>query len=67
MNGATMPSYNAAEKAEEARREWMLRERIYPSWVRLGRISAKTADYRIAILRAIAEDYEEQAKKERLL
>ena len=60
-------TFNAAEKAEEVRREWMTRERIYPSWVRLGRISEKTANYRIAILRAIAEDYEAQAQKERLL
>jgi hypothetical protein len=62
-----MTAYNAAEKIEELRREWMTRERVYPTWVRLGRISEKTAAYRIAILQAICEDYEEQAKKERLL
>lgn len=62
-----MTAYNAAEKAEELRREWMLRERVYPSWIRLRRISEKTAAYRIAILQEIAAEYEEQAQKERLL
>lgn len=62
-----MSPYNAKDKAEEIRREMLTRERVYPSWVRLGRISKDTAAFRIAIMQAIWEDYEEQAKKERLL
>jgi hypothetical protein len=60
-------TYSAAEKADEAAREAKMRERVFNDWVQRGKMKADVAAYRIAIMWAIATDYAELAKKERLL
>ena len=50
----------AAEKRAEVQRELGMRSRVFPQCVSSGRIDQATADRRIAILEAIARDYEER-------
>jgi hypothetical protein len=62
-----MSQYTATEKAKEARREVLMRERVYLNRVEKKLMSRDEAARKIAIMEDIAQDYEEQAKKERLL
>ena len=57
---ADRPTFTAAEKRAEVQREIQMRRRAFPRWVSSGRIGQATADRRIAILEAIAEDYAER-------
>lgn len=57
----------AEDKLREVERELKLRRRFYPHWIEIGKIDASDARRQIEILEAIAEDYEWQAKSERLL
>jgi hypothetical protein len=59
--------FTAEDKLREIERELKLRQRLYPHWIETGKIAAGDARRRIDILEAIAEDYEWQAKSERLL
>jgi signal recognition particle subunit SEC65 len=59
--------YTNAEKAKEARREALLRERVYPRWVEQGRLSKDTAARQLAIMEEIAQDLAQLAEKDRLL
>ena len=43
---------------DEARRELHMRERVYPRWIEAGKIKAKVAENRIAIMKAIVETLE---------
>jgi antibiotic biosynthesis monooxygenase (ABM) superfamily enzyme len=60
-----MTTITSAEKAKEARREVAMRRRVYPGWVSSGKLSPAAADRQIAVMQAIAEDYERQAMKEK--
>lgn len=62
-----MSDYTAAEKLEELERELKMRRRVYPRWIAERRMTAALMNRRIGILEAIAADYREQAKAERLL
>jgi hypothetical protein len=59
-----MTPITAAEKAKEARREVAMRRRVYPGWVGGGKLSQAAADRQIAIMQAIADDYERMAEAE---
>jgi hypothetical protein len=52
-------SFSTAEKRSEIERELAIRERLYPEWIRSGRLSADRARRQIDILRAIVRDYSE--------
>jgi hypothetical protein len=60
-------TFSAEQKMRAAVREVHQRERVYPRLVAQGSMKQSEADYQIGIMRAIATDYEEQAKKERLV
>ena len=55
--------YTTEDKLSEIRREIGMRMTLYPRWLKDKKISQQKADKQIGILRAIARDYEEQAKK----
>lgn len=59
--------YSADEKAKVARREALMRERVYDRWVKQGKMSRDKAAHEIAVMTEIANDYLEQAKREQLL
>ena len=42
-----------ADEVAEVRRELALRERVFPPWVRSGRMTQDAADWRMACLRAV--------------
>ncbi|TAL05191.1 MAG: hypothetical protein EPO00_13370 [Chloroflexota bacterium] len=58
--------FTAQEKAKEARREVSMRCAVYPKWIAAGRMKQVDADRRIAIMTAIAVDYERRAQPELL-
>lgn len=60
-------AYTAEEKAAAARREARNRRRVYLNRVATGRMSRSRARFEIAVMEAIAGDYEAQAARERLL
>jgi hypothetical protein len=59
--------FTAEDKLREIERELKLRRRLYPHWIEIGKIEAGDAKRRIEVMQAIADDYERQAKSERLL
>ncbi len=40
-----------------AERELKMRKRVYPAWVRQGRMTQAQADYQIAVMQDIVDDY----------
>lgn len=60
-------TFTAAEKQAAAEREVSYRKRVYGRRVAEQKMTKKLADEQIAIMEAIAKDYAEQAKGERLL
>lgn len=46
-----------AEKLACAERELRMRRKVYPGWVRLGRMLQEKADREIAVMAAIVADY----------
>lgn len=52
-----MPQYSAEDKLREVERELGYRKRLYPRWVKEGKMKQEQADANIAIMEAIAEDY----------
>ena len=54
----------ARMKLAELDRELKMRLYVYPNQVRLGKISQETADTRIAIVKAMREDYAAAAEAE---
>lgn len=54
-------TYSAREKALCAEREVRQRQRVYPRFVAEGRMKLDQAEYQIAVMQAIAEDYNRQA------
>ncbi len=59
--------FTAEDKLKEITRELKLRRRFYPHWIATGKLDEHDARRQIEIMEAIAEDYEWQAKSERLL
>jgi hypothetical protein len=59
--------YTAAEKLAAAEREVKFRKYVYARRVAEKQMTQKLADEQIAVMQAIAEDYAEKAKGERLL
>jgi hypothetical protein len=55
------------DKLREVERELKMRRRLYPQWIARGQIDESDAKRRIEVMQAIADDYEKQAQKERLL
>lgn len=53
-----------ADKLKELRRELAQRKRVYPRLIEKGSLTREAADRQCAILLAIIEDYERQAKAE---
>lgn len=56
-----MPQLSATtpeQRLTELRRELETRERVYPDWVRAGRIARRTADHREQVLRDVLADLE---------
>lgn len=60
-------TYTAEEKFREAARELLMRTRVYPRMIAQEKMTAKDAAEKIALMQEIAAEYEELAKKERLL
>ena len=58
-----MGRFTAEEKLKAIRREIRLRECVFPSRVRDGRMSEAEVTYQIEIFREIARDYERVADK----
>jgi len=50
--------FTAREKLEEVRRELAMRRRVYPRKVEEGKLKPSKAEAQVAILEAIAADYE---------
>jgi hypothetical protein len=62
-----MSTFTAAEKLKAIRRELQMRNRVYARWVFDGKMTPHQAAHEIAVMEAIAEDYEKLAQQERLL
>ena len=62
-----MTEFTAEQKLKALEREVRLRQQVYPHRVSTHRMTQLQADYQIDIMQAIAADYQEAAKKERLL
>lgn len=60
-------TFTADDKRAAAEREAKMRRRVYPRWIAEGRMTQTMADREIAIMDAIAADYAEKARGERLL
>jgi hypothetical protein len=65
MNAMRMRPISAAEKCDCARRELALRLRVYPGRVKDRKMKASTAEWEIAVMTAIVEDYCRDADQER--
>jgi hypothetical protein len=50
--------FTAAEKLAEVKREIVFRRRVYARMVEVGSMKAADAEYRIAVMEAIARDYQ---------
>lgn len=48
-----------ADKLACVEREVKMRRRVYPNWVKAGKLGKGEADYQIAVMEAIADDYRE--------
>jgi hypothetical protein len=57
--------YSNVDKAMEARREMLTRERVYPQWIEAKKIKADEAARRLAIMTEIASDYDELVRNEK--
>jgi hypothetical protein len=64
---AITQQYDAKIKFAAVEREIKFRRRVYPRWIEAGKITDGFAATQISIFEAIAEDYRQEAEKERLL
>lgn len=60
-------TFTATEKLEAVRRELNWRNKVYPRRVAEFRMTPQEAKFQIAVMEAIAEDYERLAQSERLI
>jgi hypothetical protein len=65
--GDAAMKYSAHDKLTAIDRELAYRRRVYPRLVANHQVSQQHANYQIAVLEAIADDYRELVKKEQLL
>jgi len=49
---------NRKAQLEELRRELKMRQRVYPKWVREGRMTQEQMEHRVACLTLVIEDFE---------
>lgn len=61
-----MTGFTAREKADCARREIAQRLRVYPRRIAEGKMSQALADRQIALMKEIAEEYDEKAEQDEL-
>ena len=54
------PDITTADKRREAERELAMRRKVYPRMVETGRMKKHDAERQIAVMEAIAEDYQER-------
>jgi hypothetical protein len=59
--------FTATEKLEAVRRELGWRRKVYPNRVLTHRMTPQEAAFQIAIMEAIADEYERLAQSERLI
>ena len=59
--------FTADDKLKAVEREIGYRKYVYPRRVMDKKMTQETADAQIALMEAIADDYREAAKKDRLL
>ena len=59
--------FSIEDKFNECSREVLMRTRVYPRVVAKGQMKQENADRQIAIMRAIADDYQRMLHGERLL
>lgn len=52
-----MDKPNRAAQLAELERELKMRQRVYPNWIRQGRIEADQANHRVACLIEVIEDF----------
>jgi len=62
-----MTDFTATEKLAAIDREVRYRVRVYTRLIAEGKLTKEKANREVAIMRAIAADYHQQAVKERLL
>ena len=55
------------EKLHCVERELKMRQRVYPRWVQIGRMSSAQAEHELACMAAIVEDYDKIVHGERLI
>jgi len=60
-------TFTAEEKKSCAQRELRMRERVYPRWVSIDRMTDEQAARELALMAEIVEDYRAIAEKERLI
>lgn len=53
-----MEKPNKAAQLAELKRELQMRQRVYPGWVKQGRMTQEQKDHRVACLIAVIEDFE---------
>jgi hypothetical protein len=53
-----MEKPNKAAQLAELKRELQMRQKVYPRWVREGRLSKDQMDFRVACLIEVIEDFE---------
>ena len=56
--------FTNAEKCREAEREVALRRHVFPRWVSEKKMRQEIADYRIALMQSIADDYKKLAEND---
>lgn len=49
--------FSDEEKHTAAKREVAMRKRVYPGWVAAGRMKLDMAEYQIAVMQEIADEY----------
>jgi hypothetical protein len=59
--------FTALDKLRCAEREVKLRRQVYPNRIESGRMSPAKAEYEIAVMADIAEDYRKLAEGEMLI
>jgi len=62
-----MTEFTATDKWKAAERELAYRRRVYPRWIEAGKMTDGFAAAQIAVMEAIAADYEKLAASERLI
>lgn len=62
-----MEKISLSQQLAEAQRELDLRRRLYPGWIRSGKLAQATADRQLATQQAIVDTLRPLAGQERLL